>query len=744
MTVKHGVTIAALCPVALLLYALHTPVSANTFAKEHAKRYPLCQPWAPLIAAPKEPLLAADDALTQLQANEVIARSGERMILRGDVRIARAAQQLAADIATYDERTRSVEVNNGMRFQDGDFALRGTTAHMELDADRGRFSDAEFWLYKQHARGRAGLIIKENASITRLERASYTTCNPDEEDWYLSATNITLDRQADIGSARHVVVRFKGIPFLYTPYISFPLSDKRKSGFLPPSIGVSGRSGTTIALPYYWNIAPRVDATLTPNNMTARGTQLLAELRYLNPASRGQLDAEYLASDKKFGGKRELYTFRHNGNFGPQWTLDIALKSVSDKAYFTDMGNSLVTSNISHLERRLDLTYLGDYGRFRSRLQTYQTVDDAIAPGSRPYQRLPQLQYSTPSWEGDYLRLDMDSELVNFEREESLSGWRLAMEPNISAPFESLATTITPKLTLHHTQYELDPIDPSQSSSFNRTVPIFSLDSGLFLERDSQWGDSELLQTLEPRLFYLYAPFEDQSQLPLFDTSLPLLSFPRLFAENRFSGLDRVGDANQISAALTTRFLDKSSGKEYFSASIGQIFYLRDRQVMLSGSTLDERHKSDIVAEAVARLGSHWSAKLNLQWGELNNEAEKGAFQINYRRDNRRLFNLGYRFTRTPALEQLNGSFAWPLTTQWSVVAQANYSLEEQRTLDTLHGLEYNSCCWALRILSEEHIINNEGDMTRSLSFEFELKGMATIGRSIRDTLKQRILGYTQ
>ncbi len=684
------------------------------------------------------------EAPTFLSADYGFAVKDKLAVFSGDALVRRADERLAADMVIYDEAKGTAQAQGGVRYRSGNLEVDGDAGYMELEADKGQFDNAQYRFEEQHARGSAATIIKENAEITRLKQSTYTTCNPGREAWLLRSSTLRLDEGKGVGEVYNATVRFMGVPFFYMPYMSFPINNQRKSGFLIPRFLPSTSSGVDIRIPYYLNLAPDYDATITARHMSLRGLMMEGEFRHLNRNSRGELDVGYMSNDALYGKDRAAAAYKHTGNPAEGWSTDLSLNYVSDKDYFRNFGNSLSVAATVFAERRFDVAYQSENLTFLGRVQGMQPLDRTLPSAARPYRVLPRLQL-TAGWPGQEgaPSYRFQSEVVRFEQEDRLNGARLDLQPEISFPWQRDAGFITPKLVLRHTRYLLDNALPGMVESPTRTLPIFNIDSGIFLERDFAWGARPLLQTLEPRLFYLYAPYRDQSALPVFDSAAMDFNFAQLFRDNRFSNADRVGDANQVSMALTTRLLD--NGAERIRASIGQLFYLDDRRVTVPGGVSGTRRTSDIVGEVAASVAQSWTASGDLFWNPNVERIDRGAVRIQYQPLKNHILNLAYRYRRDQT-DQMDLSLFWPLHNNWSVIGRWFYSIQNNRVLESLAGLEYNSCCWAFTILTRDYTtgITATGANTsnRSVMFQLELKGLASVGQSIRTVLERGILGY--
>ncbi len=659
-----------------------------------------------------------------------------------NVQVVRGDEQLQADRVIYDKAGAQLNAAGGVRIWKDDTYTAGASARMDLASDLSSMDAAEYLMLDAHARGAATLIELEGRSIIRVKDATYTTCNPGDAAWMLEADFIRIDRVEEVGFARNVVVRFQDVPIFWAPVMTFPTGNKRKSGFLAPSFGVSGSTGVEATVPYYFNLAPNRDATIAARSMSNRGVMLQGEYRYLAGWGQGLLGGEVMGNDSERGESRGALHFQHDGTFAPRWTTNIDANWVSDREYFEDLGTDLAISSQRFLERRADLRYAGDGWSVLGRLQSYQTVDRTIAATDRPYERLPQFQFNTARRDANRaFNVNFDAELVHFERRSSVTGQRLDLVPSLSYPIRTASSFFIPRVSLHHTTYLLQDTAAGANDSPSRTLPSLSTDAGMFFERKVRFGGRGFVQTLEPRAFYLFVPFDNQDDLPVFDTGEYSFNFSQLFREDRFSGADRMGDANQLTLALTSRLLDASSGDELFRASIGQIRYFRDRRVTLPGSAPDTDDSSDLVADALASINDTWRIGAGFQWNPNDGTTDKSTMSVRWTPDRRRIINASYRFVRDAA-EQTDLSFRWPLNTNWSAVGRWNYAPADRRTLEVFTGVEYESCCWALRAVGRRYLSGSDGSYNNGVFLQLELKGLAGIATAASDFLERSIPGY--
>ena len=442
-----------------------------------------------------------------------------------------------------------------------------------------------------------------------------------------------------------------------------------------------------------------------------------------------------------YGKDRLSAAYRHVANLSPYWNSDLLLNYVSDKDYLSNFGSGLSVASVTHMERRLDLTYQRENIHFLTRVQGLQPVDSSVPSASRPYRRMPQMVFTYDQPQIDTgVAYRLKSEWVSFNQEDRLTGSRLDLQPELSWPLQRAAGFMIPRLSLRYTRYDLNNPAPGTAAALTRTVPVITLDNGIFLERDMAWGKQPLLHTIEPRLFYLYAPYRDQSALPVFDSGGMDFNFTQLFRDNRFSGTDRVGDANQISAALTTRVLGRDSGVEHMRLSLGQIYYLQDRRVTFPGGAVEMRNNSDVVAEVAAALAPAWATTADAYWNPNLEQIERGSVQIKYNPHKDSILNMAYRYRRDRT-DQVDISAFFPLHRQWNFIGRWFYSLSDNRILESLAGLEYNSCCWALTIVNRRNLTST-GQINSSLLMQLELKGLMSVGSRVRTVLERGILGY--
>ena len=692
----------------------------------------------------------------QAEADQVES-SPTQSLLEGNVSLSRGDQRLRAERITLDRPANRARAEGEFVYGDPRQALRGQQAEVDLNAETGWFREVDYYLLSRNAQGSAEEVrMDRRQQRSWLEGATYSTCPRGREDWQLRAREMKLNHATGRGSASHLVLAFRDWPIFYFPYLSFPITEERQSGFLFPRQGYNSETGLDLAIPYYWNIAPNRDLTLTPRWMTTRGMMLGAESRSLDPWHRGEFDIEYVPHDRRYGGDRGSFNVRDRAAPLPNLYTDLRYEYVSDDDYLRDLSNNLDFLTDNYLERHLNVRYFGDGWQARGGTQGDQILTPALfATTGKPYERLPQLIFSgeRPSGPGG-LSYQLHGELTRFHQTDVVTGARLDLWPTVGWALERPWGYLKPRAGFRYTSYWLEDTAPGASDSPTRAAPVLDLDGGLTFERPlrADWlGVGSGTQTLEPRLFYLYVPHRNQDDLPVFDSALMDRDFDWLFRRNRFVGADRLGDANQVTTALTTRVIDGPSGRERLRASIGQIQYFEDRRVMLEPDAPPETtDNSGLIAQGQVNLSSRWLLQGGVQLEPDNSDLLRTGFDLRYYANPRQLVNVSYLLDRDQPKLELNDqihsvdvSLLWPLSAQWRVMARWNRALNLDRNLETLAGLEYEDCCWALRAVTRQYRNSPaEVDSQNAFYLELELKGLSRLGGGLETLLQGSILGY--
>lgn len=686
------------------------------------------------------------DTPIEYEADDVDATRDGEILLKGDVLIKQGERTLKTRDARYDGKSQSISVDEDVEYADQNLKVSGTSAHVD-QAGGATFEGAKFELAERNARGSADRIQVTRDNQLKLNGVRYTTCPVGEEDWVLRASDIDIRQRAGLGFGHGVRLDFKGVPILYTPFISFPVGDQRKSGLLFPTLGTSTRSGSSLAVPWYWNIAPNYDATFAPSWFSKRGGKLDTEFRYLTDFGHGTLGAEYLPDDNEFGGERSYLHFTNRSDFTDTLRFDVDASNVGDSAWFEDFGLGPEGTSISYLDRSASLTYLTQHWLAVLRAQNFQTIDDiGIPPELRPHSLLPQLAVHAgfPDQLAG-LEVGLDLEVGNFAHnfeDRVATGWRMDVAPEIRLPMRGAGVYLEPAASWRYTAYRLDDaVLPGVDDSPSRSAPVASVDGGLVFERLTG-SRHQRLTTLEPRFMYLYVPYRNQDDLPVFDTAVADLNLVQLFRTNRYVGADRLSDANQISIGVTSRLLDAVSGKQFMSGTIGQAYYFDEPRVALPGEVLEDPESSDIIAELDVTAYGDWNVSMGVQWDPGETRSEKGDVRLQYKPEYDRVMNLGYRFRRG-SIEQVDGSVAWPVGDKWSAYARLVYSLEDKKSLDQFAGLEYRSCCWRVRAVARRYVSDRTGDTDTSFLLQLELNGLSSVGVGADAFLERSIRGYS-
>lgn len=779
------------------------------------------------------PIFASADGSSYNQPRQITT-------LEGNVILRQASLQFTGDRAELDQQANLGQLEGNVSLRDRDVLIVGDHAQIQLDSGEAQINNAEYVLHEMQSRGNASYIKRQEEGIIRLKNGSYTSCTPGSNDWHLQSNNITLNPDTGFGTATNVTLRVKNIPVFYTPYIHFPIDDRRVSGFLPPSVSYSRRKGVDLTTPYYFSLAPHMDATLYPNFMSKRGLLTEGEFRYLTKKSEGMVGGAWLGNDSEKERKRQseykqdrwMYTWQHQHGFNNRLLAEVDYTDISDPYYFQDLSSNIRDSSDTTVDQRASLRWRGDSYTTGLNLHAYERAN---VTDITPHDKLPQLTLTGQvpgEWGG--LQLAYQSELVRFERSlkkgaftdrdgnsqdwrdtrlsgiDRADGNRLHIEPTLSLPMSWSWGYIKPALKFAYTKYDLELDRKGQQDlvrlanigkrssrnldkSPSRSVPIASIDSGLYFDRPSQMFGKSYTQTLEPRLFYLYVPYKEQHDIPLFDTSETSFSYANLWRDNRFTGRDRIGDANQVSLGLTWRWLEES-GFERQRAAIGQAYYLSDRKVLLSADNKNEykdhsrntTSRSPYAMQYMLRFNQDWRFNADWAWDQDERATRAGSLMFNYQpADNlNKIINFGYRYrndgvyfdedrgryvtgsgdyvqTRPDGskkvykdfykIEQTDASIMWPVFQRWNAIARWQFDYNQSRTLDAFGGFEYNNCCWKVRLIQrywvdyDERSISPEDNRRpdRGIFLQVVLKGLGGVtGNKVGTFLDESIPGY--
>lgn len=644
----------------------------------------------------------------------------------GQVELRRADQLLLTEILRYNPHTETVTMPGRVIYEDSILHVTGNAAQYSFLDENGHFSNIDYGLTGSSANGTAEEIQLNSKTHSILKQPQFTTCPGEEPEWLLTAKELELNFDNGVGTAKGAKLEFFDIPFIYLPYMTFPINDQRKSGFLYPLVSTANDNGFEFGIPYYWNIAPNQDASLTPRYLSNRGAMVTGEYRFITRKTGGSLNFDWLPSDKKTRELRYHYRVVHDAAITRRWNTHVVVDRVSDDQYFQDFSNSLASASRQYLRSNAGINGSGRFWTFSMIADDFQVVDESVNVLNEPYRRLPRIAFDLDRPLGHRgLRLQLDTELVYFDRDIGVTGSRFDIYPRIEWDIRTNWGYMRPSAGYRYTSYKLEWPGDQGDDSPDRGTEIISFDTGMFMER---YGKSGNVQTLEPRLYYLYVPFKEQSNLPDFDSAPFTFGFSQLFHFNRFTGADRQSDANQLTLALTTRSINQRLGRELWSLSFGQIVYFEDQRVQPAGSEPLDDSASPFIAEFVLHPTRSISSRLAAQWDWQNSEFDVATLGVTHRSANGRRLGAEYRFRRN-SLDQFDIRYYEPINENWRILGRVNYSLRESDLLSAEAGFEYESCCWALRVVAKRFLRNRDGDHRDAIYVELLLKGLTNIGR---------------
>jgi LPS-assembly protein len=713
-------------------------------------------------------LSSAEDLATQKQSTEISEGSIEiegnsletlldrRMKAKGNAILKKGNTTIKAEVIEYDEVSEKIITTGNTNIDLESMSLRGSKLSLKLSDETGQMDDASF-IFKNadkpeksvikrgvvvtkrsyDFRGDAKAIFFEGENKKRLQSSRITTCEADSDDWYIKSSNMEVNTKTDRVNASNAILEFKGLPVLYTPSIDFSLNKNRKSGFLSSTFGTTSQSGFEFRVPYYFNISPNMDATLTARYLGKRGPLADGEFRYLTENYSGFNQLQYMNHDQSSGQDNRYYVkLDHRHKFNNGWSASYNYQKVSDDTYFSDLATMIQVTSVVNLPQRANINYAGETWKFNALTEKYQTLTNA---SNSPYQRLPQLNLSGRKDFDSYI-LDFKSQWAYFDRDEKFTyglnekptGSRLSITPGISVPFTNTYGYIKPKLSANVRSYNLN-----NSSIGNKDIftPIVSMDSGMYFDRTVNLLNQNFTNTLEPRLFYVYIPYKDQSALPNFDTGLADLNMQTLFSENQYNGQDRINDANQLTASITSKFIDKN-GKERLSGILAQRYYFEDRKIF--GTELSaKKANSDIFMGATARLANSLNLDAMFQYDPDSSKLLRSTLSSRYNPEPGKILNLSYRMIENVSdsnqdLKVFNAAGQWPLGNRFYSIARYNYDLKTSQTIEVLGGVEYDGGCWVARTIFDRISLPTSPEPNYTFFMQLELNGLGTIGSDAR------------
>lgn len=689
------------------------------------------------------------NAPVNVSAEQMTGRPDRQVNLDRDVEVVKGATTIKADKAEYRIIQDEVEATGHVWMQRLQDQYTGDHAQMNMGTGAGFVTSPTYLIGKNGGRGKAERIDFISDDEAKVTQGTYSTCEAPDPDWYLRANTMDLDSGRDVGTMHGGLLYFKDVPILGSPWMTFPLSGERKSGVLPPTFGVTSTGGAELAVPYYFNLAPNYDLTVVPKYIARRGLQLGTELNYLGDSYSGSTYVEGI-QDRVTGTGRYSLSSNHSQTLAPGLRLAWNVNKASDNDYPSDFAHSITGSTTRLLPRNVSLTYSNDYLSVVGIVSKYQLLQDVDNPIVKPYDRVPEITLTGTRYDLNGFDVNTVLDFTRFSSGDLIGGDRAYLTQSVAYPIVRPGYFITPKVILDATSYKLTNVSPGQPTSLTRTVPTFSLDSGLIFERESNLLGRSMTQTLEPRLFYVRTPYRDQSQFPVFDSGLADFNFAQIFTENRFVGHDRISDANQLTAAVTTRLIEEN-GLERLRAAVGQRYYFSDPLVGISGTSATLLgSKSDLLLALGGQISKEFSTDNTVQYSETFRQMVRSTFGVRWQPAPKRVLNLQYRLDRTyvsttntltDSIKQVDVSGQWPLTQRIYAVGRVNYSIPDRTVAEGLAGFEYKADCWVFRVVAQR-IPTSSTKASTGFFIQLELNGFSKIGSNPMDAIKSSVPGY--
>jgi len=684
-----------------------------------------------------------DNGAMFLDADRVEAPAAGELFAVGKAQLRRRGVYVFADELHYWSEDERVHARGHVRTERFGNIVWGDEMKLRRADSTGFVDNARYQLGQMAARGSAGKILFEGENKYRLQDASFTTCRPEQDDWFIHTGELELDYTRNVGVARHSTVEFMGVPMAYSPWMDFSLNGARKTGFLPPSIGTTSNSGSEVLLPFYWNIAPNYDLEIAPRFMVKRGVAFNNHLRYLQPSASGEIRAEILPGDRVTDTNRYTGLLDHRQQFSDKLSGTLYLQKASDDQYFKDLANRVSATSLVNLPRISTLTWAEKDWNITGRVERYQTLQDPLAPVIAPYARAPQILFNGQNIDRLGSEWRMTGEFVDFSHPTLTNGWRSTLNPSVALPLQTEYAYVTPKLGYSFTRYDMAAPQTASGdkATYIRSLPTFSVDSTLFLERDDSWLGSAFVQTLEPRLYYVYIPYRDQGMLPNFDSSEMDFNFAQLFTENQFAGNDRINNANQLTAAITSRVLESATGKERLRLALGQRFYFAEQKVTLTNPAR-KANSSDLILSLGGQVADSLNVDTSWQYNQTESNTQRANLDIRYHPSAGKALNAAWRLDRG-GYKQIDLSSQWQLSGKWWGVGRYAYSIKDSKSLETLGGLEYNAGCWIMRMVAQRFVTDSD-KMSSGYFLQLELNDLARVGANPLEVLSRSIAGYSK
>ena len=710
----------------------------------------------PLELCSAEPIAFSSQSLmpkghVKVEANRTEIVENKVALFSGNVDITSDSATISASQAQVNGNGKDLIAKGDVTYQDAQLKVESDSVSLRSEEERLEMKNTRYQLTGFVGQGAAQDILLDTDTGIVLKDVSFTTCPDGEEDWLLRASEISLEKGTVWGQAKHTRFYIADVPVFYLPYFAFPVSNERQTGLLFPELTSSSRTGVDYTQPFYWNIAPNYDMTISPRVMTRRGVQLNTEFRYLTDNSQGKAYVEYLPSDSDISGNPDRYFYRleHQGVIAEDWLLNVDFNGLSDNNYLLDLGSDYYSRADTHLYRSIGLSYYSQNLSVNMQIKDFEVLGDT----ADSYRALPELKMRYTTSLGDYVEFDLESEIAHFDNNSSTAptATRYHIAPTVSLPVRAAWGEFVAETTLFQTVYQQDNVEGTNlEESVDRTLGQARLYGALYFERETSFFSNDMSMTLEPKVQYLYTSYEDQTAIGFYDSTPLLTDVEGLFRGQEFTGLDRISDNNQITLGVTTRTLDKNN-REQFVLSVGQIFYLEDNKVIAATKNQD---RSALAAEVDWRLNDRWFLHTDVQVTTETDKVDLSSVGVEYRKDDSRFVQLNHRYVRDlsgETIDQIGLSASWPLSENWHWVGRTYHDLERDRSVETYTGIQYESCCWAIRLVAQRSLNNryNEGglqntdDFDSGISLQFIFKGIGSSGAR-RNMLQDGMFGYRQ
>ena len=740
---------------AMLVSATLLPTVA--FAQETtASNSQLTPNAAPLAFCSVEPVTFSSQALmpkghVKVEANRTEIIQDTVALFSGNVDITSDTAVISASQAQVNGSGRDLIAKGDVTYQDAQLKVESDAVTLRSEEERLEMQNTRYKLTGFVGQGAAKDIVLDTDTGIVLKEVSFTTCPEGGEDWMIRASEISLEKGTVWGQAKHTRFYIADVPVFYLPYFAFPVSNERQTGLLFPELTSSSRTGVDYTQPFYWNIAPNYDMTISPRLMTLRGVQLNTEFRYLTERSQSKAYVEYLPSDSDIAGNPDRYFYRleHQGLVADNWLLNIDFNGLSDNNYLVDLGSDYYSRADTHLYRNIGLSYYSQNLSVNMQIKDFEVLGNT----ADSYRAVPEIKVNYNRAFGEYFEFNLDSEVAHFDNtlETAPTATRFHIAPTLAMPFRAAWGEFVAETSLFQTVYQQDNVEGTNlKKDVERTLGQARLYGALYFERDTSWFSDDMSMTLEPKVQYLYTSYEDQTTIGFYDSTPLLTDVEGLFRGQEFTGLDRISDNNQITLGATTRMLDKNN-REQFVLSVGQIFYLEDNKVIAATKNQD---RSALAAEVDWRFNNNWFFHSDVQVTTDTDKVDLSSVGIEYRRDDARFIQLSHRYVRDlsgETIDQIGISASWPISENWQWVGRTYRDLERNRSVETYAGIQYESCCWAVRLVAQRSLNNRYNDsgvqttddFDSGVSLQFIFKGIGSSGTR-RSMLQDGMFGYRQ